>query len=265
MANAQQRLGFATEYDAVAGFDKYIEGVSDVIFHTKNIQRLRALANQMRYRASDEGIKKQADAISQNPTLDDAQKQELLSKLFETGKFTLSNFVVELDEYTNLLANKKSRADRNMEQFLGRKMYNDMAAATRAVGGAMTAINLGSWLTNFIPLTQAWGRLDTKYWLRGMQESYKKYYKDDGFRDSSTFLTNRQGSDTLVKGDFEAATDVLSQPMEWIDMFVAESIVRGRYWQNLSRGMSEQAAMDDADAFAASIMADRSKGLRYVV
>ena len=34
------------------------------------------------------------------------------------GKFALSNFVVELDEYTNLLANKKSRADRNMEQAL---------------------------------------------------------------------------------------------------------------------------------------------------
>ena len=39
--NAQERLGFNTAYDAVEGFDRYIEGVADVIYQTDNIQRLR--------------------------------------------------------------------------------------------------------------------------------------------------------------------------------------------------------------------------------
>ncbi len=55
--NAQERIGFNTVYDAVEGFDKYIEGVSDVITQTDNIQRLRALASQIRYRTTDDGIR----------------------------------------------------------------------------------------------------------------------------------------------------------------------------------------------------------------
>lgn len=35
--NAQERLGFNTAYDAVEGFDRYIEGVADVIYQTDNI------------------------------------------------------------------------------------------------------------------------------------------------------------------------------------------------------------------------------------
>lgn len=59
---------------------------------------------------------------------------------------------------------------------------------------------------------------------------------------------------------FGRASDVLSSPMEYIDQFVAGSLVRARYNQNLGKGMSEAAAMADADAFAANVMADRSKG-----
>ena len=52
----------------------------------------------------------------------------------------------------------------------------------------------------------------------------------------------------------------MSKPMSYIDTFTADSLVRARYRQNLAKGMSEEAAMADADAFAASVMADRSKG-----
>ena len=41
--NAKQRTGFETTYDALKGFDRYIETAADVIFHTEDIQRLRAL------------------------------------------------------------------------------------------------------------------------------------------------------------------------------------------------------------------------------
>jgi len=111
LGNAQERLGFNTVYDAVEGFDKYIEGVADVIYQTDNIQKLRALAKEIRYAASDEGVKKQVDQIEANPALSRDEKDALISQLYENAKFALGNFVVELDEYTNLLANKKSRAE----------------------------------------------------------------------------------------------------------------------------------------------------------
>lgn len=278
--NAQERLGFNTAYDAVEGFDRYIEGVADVIYQTDNIQRLRALATEIRYRTGDEGIRKQIDRVREDPTLDDEDKQNRIDKIVQEGRFALNNFVVDLDEYTNLLANKKSRADRDMEQRLGRGAYNVARALESRVAANMVAINPASWLTNFIPLTQGSALLDRGMILRGMWETLQSYKNGDGIVDRSTFLTNRRGSDPLVQIYEQGAVpdsqlgraarnvgiaagragDVLSRPMEWIDNFTADSLVRARYRQNLKQGMSEDAAMADADAFAASVMADRSKG-----
>lgn len=283
--NAQERLGFNTAYDAVEGFDRYIEGVADVIHQTDNIQRLRALATQARYRTGDEGIRQQVDRVLQDPTLSDTDRQNRIEKIYEDGRFALSNFVVELDEYTNLLANKKSRADRNMEQALGRDMYNLVKALEGRVAANMVAINPASWLTNFIPIAQGWGTVDSRSLLGGMWDTLRAYREDDGFVGRSTFLTNRRGSDPLVKAYEQGAEstesgakgiakrairevgtvtgklgETLSRPMEYIDNFTADTLVRARYNQNIRRGLSETAAMEEADAWAAGVMADRSKG-----
>ena len=258
--NAQERLGYNTAYDAVEGFDRYIEGVADVICQTDNIQRLRALASQARYRTGDEGIRKQVESVRQDPTLSETDKQNRIEKIYETGRFALSNFVVELDEYTNLLANKKSRADRNMEQALGRDMYNLVKGLEGRVAANMVAVNPASWLTNFIPLTQGWGTLDSRSLLGGMWDTLRAYREDDGFVGRSSFLTNRRGSDPLVQTWAQRASATLSRPMEYIDQFTADSLVRARYEQNIRRGLSEAAAMEEADAWAAGVMADRSKG-----
>ena len=258
--NAQERKGFNTAYDAVQGFDKYIEGAADVIYQTDNIQNLRALANQIRYRAGDEGLKKQIDEINANENLTEDQKQAAVEQTHKEGGFALSNFVVELEEYTNLLANKKSRADRNMEQAMGRRMYNIIKGLESRVAANMVAINPGSWLTNFIPITQGMASLDSKSLLRGMWDTLKAYKVDDGMVDMSTFLTNRRGSDPLVRTWTQNLSDKASKPMEWIDSFTADTLVRGRFNQNISEGMSVNEALDEADAWAAKVMADRSKG-----
>lgn len=258
--HAQERLGFNTAYDAVEGFDKYIEGVADVIHQTDNIQRLRAFATQARYRTSDEGIKKQVDTVRENTSLSEEDKQNRIEKIYETGRSALSNFVVELEEYTNLLANKKSRADRNMEQALGRRMYNLMKALESRVAANMVAVNPASWLTNFIPLTQGGATLDRGMLLRGMWDTLKAYKESDGIVSKSAFLTNRRGSDPLVRTWAQAASAKMSAPMEYIDQFTADSLVRARYRQNLGKGLSEDAAMSEADAWVSGVMADRSKG-----
>lgn len=258
--NAQERLGFSTAYDAVEGFDKYIEGAADVIYQTDNIQKLRALASQVRYRTSDEGIQKQVDEVLANDNRTENEKKNDISAIYESGRFKLSNFAVELDEYTNLLANKKSKADRNMEQMIGRDSYNAVKALESRVAANMVAINPASWLTNFIPITQAWGAVDSKHILQGMWGTLKNYKTSDGMKEASTFLTNREGSEPLVRTKEQEWSAKLSSPMEWIDQFTAGSIVRARFLQNVDRGMSAAEALSDADAFAAGVMADRSKG-----
>ena len=260
VGNIMQRQGFDTTFDAVQGFDRYIEGVSDVIYHTDDIQRLRALASQIRYRTSEPGIQAQVDEIRADSRLTDEQKDEAVRKKQEEGRYELSNYVNNIEEYTNLLANKRSAADRGIEFFAGRDFYNFSKALENRVAANMVAVNPGSWLTNFIPISQAWAEVSAGDILTSMRDTLSAMVKDDGFRTKSDFLTNRMGSDPLVLSWTQDASKILTKPMEWIDMFTSETVVRARYNSNLKLGMSEPAAMEEADSFAASLIADRSKG-----
>lgn len=260
MANIQNRLGYVTAYDALQGFDRYIEVATDVIFHTADIQRLRALATQIRYRASDEGLKQRIDAIMMNPFLNPDEANEQVENLTKEGRYGLSNFVDELDEYTNLLAGKKSRLDRGMEKLMGRKFYNVMKKFESRVGANMVAANVGSALTNFIPITQAWSQVSTADVLRGMWDTLKNYKTADGLDSASTFINNRSGYGRLAMSTMDKVSVGAGWLMESIDTFTTGSVVRARYYQNLRRGMSEMSAMQEADQFASGIMADRSKG-----
>nr|UVY57472.1 MAG: ADP-ribosyltransferase [Bacteriophage sp.] len=260
MANIQNRLGYATAYDALQGFDRYIEVATDVIFHTADIQRLRALATQIRYRASDEGLKQRIDAIMMNPFLNPDEANEQVTNLTKEGRYGLSNFVDELDEYTNLLAGKKSRLDRGMEKLMGRRFYNVMKKFESRVGANMVAANVGSALTNFIPITQAWSQVSTADVLRGMWDTLKNYKTADGLDSASTFINNRSGYGRLAMSTMDKVSAGAGRMMESIDTFTTGSVVRARYYQNLRRGMSEMSAMQEADQFASGVMADRSKG-----
>lgn len=260
MANIQQRLGYATAYDALQGFDRYIEVASDIIYHTGDIQRLRALATQIRYRASDEGVRKQIDRILQDPTLTPDEANERVAQAMKDAPFALSNFVAELDEYTNLLAGKKSRLDRGMEKMLGRKFYNVCKAFESRVGANMVAANIGSALTNFIPLTQAWSQVSSADMLHGMWQTLQNYKTADGLDAASTFIHNRSGYGRLAMSTMDKVSEKAAFLMEAVDGFTTGSVVRARYLQNLRLGMSEVNAMQEADQFAANIMADRSKG-----
>lgn len=260
MANIQNRLGYATAYDALQGFDRYIEVATDVIFHTADIQRLRALATQIRYRASDEGLKQRIDAIMMNPFLNPDEANEQVTNLTKEGRYGLSNFVDELDEYTNLLAGKKSRLDRGMEKLMGRRFYNVMKKFESRVGANMVAANVGSALTNFIPITQAWSQVSTADVLRGMWDTLKNYKTADGLDSASTFINNRSSYGRLAMSTMDKVSAGAGWMMESIDTFTTGSVVRARYYQNLRRGMSEMSAMQEADQFASGVMADRSKG-----
>lgn len=270
--NAMKRLAGDTTLDAVQGFDQYLEGAANVIYQTDNIQRLRALEQHLRYMASDPGLQARVEKIRENPDKSDADKQSEIDKLYKEARYGMTHFIAELQEYTNNLANKKSRFDRNMEIRLGRNMYNVVKAMEGRVAANMVAINPGSWLTNFAPLAQGTASVGIGPMVRGMASELKnggmanlwRLFRvgsgPDGFCDRSTFLTNRRGSERLVQSGLQQVTNVLSSPMQMIDNYVSGSLVRARYLQNLKNGMSMENAMDEADAWAAGIMGDRSKG-----
>ena len=258
--HSKQRKGDKTVYDAVRGFDQYIEGASNVIFHTGDIQRLRALSEEIRMSASDDSIRERVMKIRNDDELSEEKKNTLIMKELEDAPTALSNFVVDLEEYTNLLAGKKSKLDRGMESLIGRRGYNVCKAIEGTIAANMVSINPGSWLTNFIPIHQAGAAISNGSLLKGMFYTLKSIKESDGIDNMSDFLVNRRSSDPLFRKSSEKISDLLSSPMSWIDSFTAGTIVRGRYYDNLKKGMNDEAALAEADSFASSVMAGRAKG-----
>ncbi len=269
--NLLQREGELTDYDAVAGFDRYIETAGDVIFLTDSVQQLRSLEDALRYRLSDEGTKEKVNqirndrnlnALERHQKIDEAYNpnQDNIQKLYNQKKQGMGGYVSNLHEYINNLAGKKARADRGWEEMIGRQMYTVAKNVEGRVAANMIALNPGSWVTNFIPITQASGEVSTANLIRAMRDTVKSAVKDDGFTDGSVFLTNREGTQMLDRTLTRKISDLAGMPMEAIDHFTSNVVTRAKYLQNIQDGMDVQTAFDNADTFAANLIADRSKG-----
>ena len=269
--NLLQREGELTDYDAVAGFDRYIETAGDVIFLTDSVQQLRSLEDALRYRLSDEGTKEKVNQIRNDRSLNALERHQNIQdaydsntdniqKLYNQKKQGMGGYVSNLHEYINNLAGKKARADRGWEEMIGRQMYTVAKNVEGRVAANMIAMNPGSWITNFIPITQAGGEVSTANLIKAMRDTVKSAVKDDGFTDGSVFLTNREGTQFLDRTLTRKISDIAGMPMEAIDHFTSNVVTRAKYLQNIQDGMDVQEAFDNADTFAANLMADRSKG-----
>ena len=269
--NLLQREGELTDYDAVAGFDRYIETAGDIIFLTDSVQQLRSLEDALRYRLSDEGTREMVNqirndrnlnALERHQKIDEAYNpnQDNIQKLYNQKKLGMGGYVSNLHEYINNLAGKKARADRGWEEMIGRQIYTVAKNVEGRVAANMIAMNPGSWITNFIPITQATGEVSTANLIKAMRDTVKSAVKDDGFTDGSVFLTNREGTQLLDRTLTRKISDIAGMPMEAIDHFTSNVVTRAKYLQNIQNGMDVQEAFDNADTFAANLMADRSKG-----
>ena len=258
--NILQRKGGATDYDAIKGFDRYLNGAADVIWHTDNIQNLRALENAIRYKYSDKGTKEEYDAIKERRDLGAEDKEMLLQSILERDSKHLPNLVIWLRNYTDSLAGKKHPSDRQTEHDLGRIFYKAMNWFSKKVAANMVGVNMRSWLTNFSPIVLGSSQLSKKNMGRAMVETLAAIYKTDGFAEASTFLTNRRGVEMLYKTKPAIVINTITSPGFYFDLFSANVVTRARYYDNLQKGMSEIEAMEQADEWAAGLMGDRSKG-----
>ena len=257
--NFLRREGANTTYDALEGFERYLYGISDVIYHTYDIQRLRAFETAIRSKYAPDNIKNRITEIEASGLSADEQ-QAAIDELFDISKGHLGNYVTNLREYTDNLAGKKSISDRNMEHKIGRAAYNIFDNMNTQVARNMVGWNVSSWLTNFIPLAQAGSGISSKNFAKAAYDTAINYYKDDGFVNKSTFLTNRKGTERLTRSTIQKIADAGMQPMQVIDDFTSQVLVRGKYLDEIQRGAPPVEAMRKADSYVAGAMGDRSKG-----
>lgn len=259
--NAQTRTGVRTRFDAAEGFDRYLKGAMEAVYHTEDIQQLRALNRALREFYSDEGTKQDIRKIENDENLADTVKEEMIKNRLAESSNGVPNIAQWMEQYTNVLAGKRTNFDRWAQDHLGQsKLYKLLQGAENRIAANMVALNPRSWMTNFNPVALASGEVSMKNLSKGMWESVKNSFKGDGFEDQSNFLTNRRGVDALSQSGSEKVVNTLAHPMEIIDMMSSNAVVRGKYYDNIERGMTHEAAIRDADKFAARLMADRSKG-----
>lgn len=267
--NLLTRTGTETDYDALRAFDQYIDNISDVIYHTDDIKRLRSYEDYMRYTLSDEGIRARVDAVKNNMDLTAAEKERRIDEIYEgVQNHSLQNYVSNIRAYTDLLAGKKHKVDRILEtEVFGRKVYKAVNAIENRVAGNMVAGNIGSALTNFIPITQGMSNMSIGSNLRGLKESLVNMTKGemDELTKKSTFLATREGSEQLYKSTMQKISEAGGNwnPLQWMeaaDKFTTQAVWRSRYYDNLKKGMEKTAAIQNADDFARGLFAGRSKG-----
>ena len=267
--NLLTRTGTETDYDALRAFDQYIDNISDVIYHTDDIKRLRSYEDYMRYTLSDEGIRARVDAVKNNMDLTAAEKEKRIDEIYEgVQNHSLQNYVSNIRAYTDLLAGKKHKVDRILEtEVFGRKVYKAVNAIENRVAGNMVAGNIGSALTNFIPITQGMSNMSMSSNLRGLKESLVNMTKGemDELTKKSTFLATREGSEQLYKSTMQKISEAGGKlnPLQWMeaaDKFTTQAVWRSRYYDNLKKGMEKTAAIQNADDFARGLFAGRSKG-----
>lgn len=174
------------------------------------------------------------DAVKQNPTITIGERTQQMSDIWKNSTGNLPHFPSWIAEYTNILAGKKTRGDRSVEENLNRGVFRGMSDLEGKIAGNMVGGNLSTALSNFIPLAQGSGELSKINMMRAMVDYASDVVKGNStFTDTSDFLTRRRGSDSLVQPAIRKASDLASAPMQIADNISSEILTRARYMDNL--------------------------------
>lgn len=235
---AQHRTGTGTTYDALEGLSRYLDPMTNIAYHTDNIQRLRQLESAVR-------------AGEKNGTLTPRPQS--------TGDF--GKLAVWIHEYANQLAGKKANifGDRDAEKLMGRKVYNSVTKLTNRRSAAAVAFNISSALSNTIPIAEVAVKHPIAF-AQALGRYGMQLLGDGNAMPESEFLTRRFGTDQLQDTFCSKLGNFANKPFELIDSLAGHLVVRTCYEANLRAGMDPESAMMSADSEAARLMADRSKG-----
>ena len=282
----QHRKGTSTDYDIQKGFEKYIDYLSDVLYHTDDVMRVRAAAKYFRRKYAPDDISaliEQAEDLKfatpeekelflkTNGIVDDDVKlsyqamnramekytDSLFNNITQTTKY--GDLVTWLDDYGNKLAGKQLFNDRSMEREVGRTSLNVGRKLVSTFARANVAGNLSSSLNQTAQLPLIAGELGPKYVAEAIGDIASGKAKGD-FADRSDFLTEKRGIRYLTNTKGDKFTTALFWPLERMDYLMSTIAVRGRYRKELAEGKSEKEALRAADRWGRDVMGSRSKG-----
>lgn len=278
------------EYDAVGGYESYVNYMANVLYHTDDIMKLREMSKYFRGKYARDGISdriaqaremhnasleqkigflESADRIAEGTRLTEEQADAALDKyidsLFENinGMTKYGQFVSVLDDYTNKLAGKQTKVDRVFEDKFGRNFLN-LGNKLSAIFGQSTIVgNLSSALNQTAQIPMLTAEVGVGNVAEAVRDIATGKTKADGWEGASDFLTGKRGIDQLTetKG-LGKVMDVAAIPFEAVDDAASRVIVRAKYLQEVKSGATHEEAMRAADEYASRMVGNRIQGAK---
>lgn len=283
----QSREGTQTEYDIVHGFESYVTYLSDVLFHTDDIQKIRALENYTRLGAKNDFKNSLAEAIELSrsgqrdekldflrelkrvddfaePTTAEINKQldQYIAELFaaEKNNTRYSDLAVWLKNYGDVLAGKQFGGDRGAEHRGGRGILKLGTQLTQAFARANVAGNVSSAVNQIAQLPTILGERSKRSIAQATAEFATGKLRQ--FQMDSDFITGKKGVDYISNTFADSFMSGMFKPAEFVDTTMSTIAARAAYLDAIRDGKTHEEAMRSADAYARSIMGDRTKGAK---
>lgn len=281
-----------TEYDAYAGFEEYVDYISEVFYHMDDIMRLRAASRYLRTQYTTEASKellKQIEDIRNGSYFEkmnflaannrigygerligaeiDAKLDEYVDKILnekENETAVSSSLVMWLDNYTNLLAGKQNAMDRGLEQTAGRKGIRALNKAVNRLISAQVVGNISSALNQTAQLPFTITELGADNVAKALWDLTRNYKEMRRWSLDNDFLRARKGTTVLNYDIAGKLTQGLAKPLEISDWLMSQLTARAAYHQALKQGMGAKSAMEYSVQKAEDIMGSRNKASKPV-
>lgn len=266
------------QYDALGGFDSYITYLSEVLYHTDDIQKLRTLAGALRERYASGAVSKNIAELkeqlySPDPDKSFADIETKLTAAYDEVKLNnyFGTYATWLDDYTNNIAGKQTSFDRAFEYNIGRKTLNLGKRLNNTYSAAVIVGNLSSAFNQTVQLPFAL----TECGIRNMTRAFvdmlpgsDRLNKTAEFDKKSTFFAGKRGVDYASERAWnEKVTAAGGKFFETVDMAVTRLILRAKYYQvtetNPNIGFDE--AVREADRYISAMVGNRMKGSKPVL
>ncbi len=283
-----ERKGDKTAYDIEEAFQNYVQYLGDILFHTDDIQKIRAAERYLRkgLRGSFTATLEKALDMSRSGNVEEkveylqemgrigndmreysnAELAEAFDKLIEEmlgeaqNNTRYSDLVVWLKNYGDILAGKQFGGDRGTEYMGGREWLNIGNKLVGAFAKANVAGNLSSVLNQSAQLAMLQATRSQRAILKATQEFCTG--KLGEFRKEIDFLTGKKGIDYLVQSGTDKFISGMFAPAEFMDSMLSTIATRAAYWDAIRNGKNHEEAMRFADWYGRALMGDRTKGAK---
>ncbi len=249
--NFLQRKGKNTDY-SLTNWDNYIDNISEVIFHTGDITKLRIFEAALRNKYSPAELDAEVRAAIDNMTNEELAEYlpTLNEKRNELSKH--NNLINWINEYANQLAGKKHSLDRGFESEIGRRFYNVMDTESNNWTLNQIAFNVSSWFNQF---KQATNIISENNPIDVITAIGSNFFDKTPLKESD-FIVTREGNLRLKESAISKHAFAVPQN---IDRAMTSWAYRTKYNEVIRKGGTEAEAKKAADIYAGQVMGDRSK------